>query len=121
VKVVVLIVAGFMALLNVAVMTAVFGQTSVEPSGGVTEVTVGAVKGEPGLPTPAFLSGSPHPATRAANRNAGNKILLIFKLRISFSSSPSYTAFQTSGSDPCIFHGLSFIVCSVLNTSDGKL
>jgi hypothetical protein len=39
---VVLIVAGFIGLLNVAVMTAVLGQTRVEPFGGVKEVTVGA-------------------------------------------------------------------------------
>jgi hypothetical protein len=38
---VVLIVAGFIAWLNVAVITAVLGQTRVEPFGGVTEVTVG--------------------------------------------------------------------------------
>jgi hypothetical protein len=38
---VVLIVAGFIAWLNVAVITAVLEQTEVEPFGGVTEVTVG--------------------------------------------------------------------------------
>ena len=37
----VLIVAGFIAWLNVAVITAVLEQTEVEPFGGVTEVTVG--------------------------------------------------------------------------------
>jgi hypothetical protein len=40
---VVLIVAGFIARLNVAVITAVLGQTRVEPFSGVTEVTVGIV------------------------------------------------------------------------------
>jgi hypothetical protein len=40
---VVLIVAGFIAWLNVAVITAVLGQTRVELFGGVTEVTVGIV------------------------------------------------------------------------------
>ena len=45
VNVVVLIVAGFIAWLNVAVTRAVLGQTRVEPFGGVTEVTVGAGHG----------------------------------------------------------------------------
>src|ERR1700675_5117054 len=55
-KVVSLIVAGFIALLKVAVMI-VLGQTPAEPSGGATEITVGGVV--PGLPA---LSGSLHPA-----------------------------------------------------------
>ena len=38
-----LIVAGFIALLNVAVISAVSGHTGVEPFGGVTDVTVGGV------------------------------------------------------------------------------
>jgi hypothetical protein len=93
-NVLVLIVAGFIALLNVAVITATLGQTRVEPSGGVTEVTVGGVRG---LPGPAgALSGSPHPATKAASRNAEIQILLTMNLRISFSSSPSYKAFHAS-------------------------
>jgi hypothetical protein len=41
---VVLIVAGFIALLNVALITAMLGQTRVEPSGGVTEGTVGGIR-----------------------------------------------------------------------------
>ena len=45
VKVVVLMVTGFIAVLNVAVMTAVLGQVMVEPLGGVTAVTVGAGQG----------------------------------------------------------------------------
>jgi hypothetical protein len=40
-----LIVAGFIVWLNVAVITAVLGQTRVEPSGGVTKVTVGGGHG----------------------------------------------------------------------------
>jgi hypothetical protein len=52
VNVEVLIVAGFMLLLKVALTTAVFGQTRVEPSGGVRKVTVGGVNGS--LGTPAF-------------------------------------------------------------------
>jgi hypothetical protein len=91
---VVLIVPGFIALLNVAVITATLGQTRVEPFGGVTEVTVGGVRGLPALP--GFLSGSPHPATKAASRNAEIQILLTMNLRISFSSSRSYKAFHAS-------------------------
>jgi hypothetical protein len=81
----VLIVAGFIALLNVALITAMLGQTRVKPFVGVTETTVGAVRGLPGLPP---LSESPHPAAKTASRNAEIQILLTFNLRISFSSSP---------------------------------
>ena len=66
-------VAGFIALLKVAVMTAVFGQARVEPSGGVTEVTVGGARGAPGLT--GFLSGSPHPVAKMSSRNAANQIV----------------------------------------------
>ena len=45
-----MIVAGFIALLNVAVITAELGEARVEPRGGVTEVTVGGVSGAPGFP-----------------------------------------------------------------------
>jgi len=86
VKVETVIVAGFIGLLNVAVITAVLGQTSVEPSGGVTDVTVGGVSGSPGFPAFAFLSESLHPATRAASRNAEIQILLTINLRIKVSS-----------------------------------
>ena len=96
VNVAVLIVAGFIALLNVALITAMLGQTRVKPAVGVTEATVGVVRG---LPGPPAVSGSPHPATRAANRNAGIQILLTFSLRISFSSSPSDKAFHASTHD----------------------
>jgi hypothetical protein len=64
-----LIVAGFIALLKVAV-TIVFGQAPTAPSGGATEITVGGVT--PGLPA---LSGSLHPAPKTSNRNAVNQIL----------------------------------------------
>jgi hypothetical protein len=69
-----LIVAGFIALLNVAVITAVPGKARVEPSGGVTEVTVGGVSGSLGFPAFAFLSKSRQPAIRATNMNATNDI-----------------------------------------------
>jgi hypothetical protein len=130
-----LIVAGFIALLNVAVITARLGQTRVEPSGGVTEVTVGGVKGLPGFP--GFLSASPHPTITTADRNAAIQILLTFDLRISFSSSPSYKAFNTASrprdvrisssiscvgkehsplATPCIYQLLRFAVCAILST-----
>ena len=83
-KVEILIVAGFIGLLNVALIMAVVEQTLGEASSGVTEVTVGGVNGSPGFPAPAFLS-SPHPVITTANRNAETKILLIFNMRINFS------------------------------------
>jgi hypothetical protein len=95
VKVETVIVAGFIGLLNVAVITAVLGQTSVEPSGGVTDVIVGGVSGLPGFPAfPAFafLSESLHPATRAASRNAEIQILVTLALCISFSCSTADNA-----------------------------
>lgn len=85
VKVAVLIVAGFIVLVNVALIIATLGHTRVDPFRGVTEVTVGGVRAEPG--PPLIASGSLHPEITTASRNAGIKILLIFKLRISFSSS----------------------------------
>src|SRR5580704_1730431 len=45
VNVVVLMVAGFIAVLNVAVMTALLGHVVAEPLGGVTAVTVGGGHG----------------------------------------------------------------------------
>jgi hypothetical protein len=95
VNVAVLIVIGFIALVNVAVIAGVaLGQATVEPTGGVTKPagTVGGVKGLLELPAP--LSESPHPATKTASRNAGIQILLTINLRISFSSSPSGNAFR---------------------------
>jgi hypothetical protein len=98
VNVAVLIVRGFIALLNVAVIAGVaLGQTTVEPGvgvGGVVEEapsTVGAARGLLGLGAP--LSESPHPAITTASRNAGIQILLTFNLRISFSYSTCDTAF----------------------------
>lgn len=92
-KVVVVRVAGFIGLLKVAVMTAVLGQTSVEPFGGVTVITVGGVRGSPGLPVPARLSESPQPAIRTANKSAGIQTLETFSMRICISSSPSHNPF----------------------------
>ena len=83
------IVAGFMALLKVAVIRTVLGQTSVDASGGVTEVTVGGVKGSVGLPVPAFLSGSLQLPITMSNKNSGIQILPTFNLDISFSPSES--------------------------------
>jgi hypothetical protein len=67
VKVVVLIVAGFIASLKVAVATELV-QTPVAPLGGVTEVTVGGVRSglEPGLQ---------HPGLKMSSRNAMNHVL----------------------------------------------
>jgi hypothetical protein len=77
-------VAGFIALLNVAVTTAPW-QTPVAPPNGTTETTVGGVR-EGGGPL-LLESGSLHPAIPTAKRNAGIQILAVFNLRISFSSS----------------------------------
>jgi hypothetical protein len=82
------IVAGFIALLKVALMmTPLLGQTPVEAFSGVTESTVGGVVGAPGFPAFPFLSESPHPATKAASRNAEIHTLPTINLRIGFSSS----------------------------------
>src|SRR5437868_14691617 len=85
VKVEVLMVAGFIALLKVAVTTGVLGQTRVEPAGGVTAITVGGLVGLPG-PALAFLSGSPHPATTKAISDARTRLLATINLRMCFSS-----------------------------------
>lgn len=144
VKVEVLIVAGFIALLNTAVITTglALGQTPTLPSGGVTKVTVGGVRGSPGFPVPGLLLVPQHPANTMASRNAGFEILLI-KLRISFSSSPSCKAFSTAIFGPgdtgnfrvhwlfvrrlkplqtmCIYQSFNLLVCSILNTRHIKL
>src|SRR5436305_6232478 len=86
VKVEVVIVAGFMALLNVAVMTAVLGQTRVEPSGGVTDVTAGGVKGAPGFVDVAVLSLSLQPTSTTAERNAAMQRFRTCDLYIRLSS-----------------------------------
>jgi hypothetical protein len=78
-----IIVAGFIALLNTAVTTAL-EQMPVETSSGATATTVGGVKGE--VAPPELLSESPHPATIVASRNNGIQKFLKFELRISFSS-----------------------------------
>jgi hypothetical protein len=120
VNVVVLIVAGFIALLNVAVIRgALLGQRRVPF--GVTESAVGGVSGSPAPPVPAFLSGSLHPIAKTASRNAEIQILLTFNLRISFSSSHNYMAFQglhrNAGS--ILTYGIE--VCTVLNIIDVTL
>lgn len=80
VKVDTLIVAGFMVLLKVAVITAVLGQMSVAPVVGVTEITVGAATGS--LGATAFLSGSPHPERLSDNASAINQIFKELRIRI---------------------------------------
>jgi hypothetical protein len=91
VKVVVLIVAGFMALVKVALMTTGLPQVKVDPLSGFTDVTAGGVRGLPGFP--AFTSESPQPAIRTANRNAGIHILPTFNLRI---TSPLHAVIRRS-------------------------
>ena len=86
VKVVVLIVAGFIALVKVALITTGLPHVKVEPVSGFTEVTAGGVVGLPGLFAPELASGSLQPASRPANRNAGIQSLVNLELRISFSS-----------------------------------
>jgi hypothetical protein len=73
------IVAGFMALLNVAV-TAEPWQIPETPTLGFTETTVGGVSGEPGFPTAEFLSGSLHPVVTMSSTNAENQILKLLYL-----------------------------------------
>jgi len=77
VKVVLLIDAGFIALLKVAV-TIVLGHASTAPLGGATEITVAGTK--PGLVP--VLSGSLHPVATMSSRNAGNQILGLLYLRM---------------------------------------
>jgi hypothetical protein len=62
VKVVVLIVAGLIAMLKVAVTT-VLGQTPAAPVGGVSEITVGGVR-------PGLAPGLQHPALKMSSKNA---------------------------------------------------
>jgi hypothetical protein len=92
VKVEVLIVAGFIGLLNVA-ETRVVGQ-GVEAPTGRTETTVGGVRGEVALPE--FLSGSLHPTIATANTNAGIQTFQTLNLRIKFPSSPDDTSSHTA-------------------------
>jgi hypothetical protein len=72
VNVAVVMVAGFIALLNVALMMAVLAQTPVLPFAGVTRVTVG---GELEVETSPFLSGSLHPEAKLSRRSAMIQIL----------------------------------------------
>ena len=69
VKVVALMVAGFIASLKVAVTTA-REHAPVEPSGGVTEATAGV---RPAISV--LRSGSPHPVAKRSIRNAVNQTL----------------------------------------------
>jgi hypothetical protein len=72
VNVEVVIVAGFIALLNVALIMAVLPQTPVVA--GVTRMTEGVA-----IP---FLSESPHPATKLSKRSTVIQILLLLWVRI---------------------------------------
>ena len=99
VNVVVLIVAGFMALVKVALMTTGLPQVNVDPVSGFTEVTAGGVRGLPGFAAAEFASGSLQPASRPATRNAVTQTLVNFNLRISFSPSTRYMAFHIA--DTC--------------------
>jgi hypothetical protein len=85
VKVEVFNVAGFIGLLNVALMIELFGQTPVLAVGGVTAVTVGGAIGLPGL-IAMFASGSPHPAITTNRANDHNHFLFSLRLCICFSS-----------------------------------
>ena len=77
-------VAGFIALLKVALIMAVLGHTPALPFGGVTRITVGGVVG--GVASP-FLSGSLHPMAKLTNRSAVNQILFLLCVRMRASSS----------------------------------
>jgi hypothetical protein len=87
----VLIVPGSIASLNVAVITVVLAEVTVEPSGGVTEVTRGGV-GE----LPPFGLKPLHPETSATNRNATNGIFQDLNLRIGFSCSTGDNGFLST-------------------------
>jgi hypothetical protein len=70
VKVAPVIVAGFIALLKVAVIM-VLGHAPTSPFGGATEITVGGRR----LGLVPVLSGSPHAAQETSNRNAMNHVV----------------------------------------------
>jgi hypothetical protein len=78
-----LIVAGFMALLKVAVMSVV-GQGVVEARAGRTVETLGALSGEVGLNEP--LSGSPQPRREKAKIDDKMPSLEILKVCMGFAS-----------------------------------
>jgi len=67
-----LLVAGFMASLNVALIITAFGQTPVAPLEGVGRVTVGGTVA--GLMAP-FTSESPHPIVRLINKMARKQMM----------------------------------------------
>jgi hypothetical protein len=69
VKVVALMVEGFIALLKVAVIVAL-GHIPAAPLSGVAEATVGGVTVE----LMPVLSGSLHPAAKMSSRNAVKQI-----------------------------------------------
>ena len=68
-------VAGFIALLNLALIMAVLGHTGTPLFGGVTKVIVGGVSGSPGFPALAFLSKSPHPTAKLSSRSAVKQVV----------------------------------------------
>lgn len=92
VKVIELIVVGFIATLKLAVTNWVTG-TPVARFAGFVEVTVG---------TMSTVCSRPHPDIAKVSRNAGIQVLPTCNMRISFSSSPSYKTFKTAGSGQAI-------------------
>jgi hypothetical protein len=74
-------VAGFIGALKMAV-TGPFGQAAVAPLMGVTEFAMGGVRS-------GFVPGVQHPVVRMSNRNAGNQILKLLYLRMTFILHPS--------------------------------
>ena len=86
-------VAGFIALLKVAVTTAGLGQTRVEASGGVTEVTVGGVNGSSGFP--ALVPQHPVRTTTSVNaKNAEIRAETDFNKAIADLQRATSTTFQ---------------------------
>ena len=86
VKVVELMVAEFIGLLNVAEIR-VLGHGPEAPAGR-TEITVGGVSWSPGFPAFGFLSWSPQPTITTAKINAGIHTIETLDLRISFPLHP---------------------------------
>jgi hypothetical protein len=116
VKVEALIVDGFIALTNVAVITAVLGQTSVEASVGVTDVTPGDVEDVPGfdgVPTGFVLAL--HPTRATAEKKAAIQSFRTFDLRISFSSSP-VVEFHASKSEAVNILSAELYICLIIDT-----
>ena len=74
VKVVPLIVAGFIARLKVA-LTGALGHAPVEALRGVTEVVVGGMR-------PGLAPGLQHPGLKMRSKNADNQILALLYLRM---------------------------------------